>query len=182
MYKKLGLILISCALFFVSCMPIDTGIITITNTTENDVIVIFGENYESRDISVPARSSVKEPYTAYFSVYPSPTEKYVYGIKNDTTYTIYQKEIKKKKFYVTNSTGLEQIIYNSKDSMSKEVSILIDAKNIEIELDYIIGFEFAVKETETSPAVVVEHKKEIDKDDQGKPEERSYYLIRSPGF
>lgn len=184
--------MIACAIIFVSCKQIDSGVITITNTTENAVTVIFGENYASRNVSVAAYSSVKEPYTVYFSVYPSPTEKYVYGVINDTTYTIFPKEIKESTFYVTNTTKVNQTIYNAKDPVSGEASIPVytkkdddkkdDDKNIEIKLDYVIGFEFAVKETETSGAFVVEQKKETAENDQGENEERTYYLIRSPGF
>lgn len=173
----LGIAIIS----ITSCKPVDSGKMTIINTTPNSVAVMFGENYNSSEIIVPGHSSVEKDWTTYVSVYPAKTEKYVYGIESGDTYTIYARETKTITICVTNTTGIDQTLFNLKDLTSGEFSVLQDAKNIKLEIPYIIGFELAVKELDPPVLSIMDHKQELINED-GTDVLRDFYLIRSPGF
>lgn len=195
MLKKIisiGFILLT----IISCKPVDSGKMTIINTTPNSVAVMFGENYNSNEIVVPGHSSIEKDWTTYVNVYPSKTEKYVYGIENGDTYTIYPLETKKIVLYVTNTTGINQTIVNGKDPTSgeflvasvpdiKDLTVTVAdveaAKNVKLEIPYIIGFELAIKELDPPVLSITDHKRELIVED-GKEVLRDFYLIRSPGY
>ena len=164
-----------------SCKQIDSGKMTIINTTPNAVSVVFNEDYNSQEIVVPGHNSVERPWTRYVSVYPARTEKYVYGKESGNTYTIYARETKTITVYVTNTTSTDLTVVNTKDPTSGEFSVVTDAKNIKLEIPYIIGFELAIKELDPPVLSIMDHKQELINED-GTDVLRDFYLIRSPGY
>lgn len=175
--KRCVVLLSFLLVFFTSCNSTDSGRVTIINTTSNVVEVLFIEPFNVQELSIPANSSIEKEWTNYVKVEPVKSEKYVYVKEFGDTFILYTKEIKQMVVYVTNTTGMDQTIENIIDPTSGEFPVLQDAKNIKLEMLYIIGFELAVKKTETSGDFVIDYRKE-----KVGEELRNFYLIRSPGY
>lgn len=175
--KRCVILLSFLLVFFTSCNSTESGRVTIINTTNNSVSVLFIEPFENQELTIPPNSSIEKEWTNYVKVEPAKSEKHLYVKESGDTFIIYTKETKQMIVYVTNTTGMDQTIENSMDPTSGEFAVVTDAKNIKLEIPYIIGFELAVKKTETSGDFVIDYRKE-----KVGEELRNFYLIRLPGF
>lgn len=179
---KRCLVLLSFLLiFFTSCNLTDSGLVTIINTTDNSVSVLFIEPFETQELTIPPNGSIEKRWTNYVKVEPAKSEKYLYVKESGDTFIIYTKETKQMIVYVTNTTGMDQTIENSMDPTSGEFAVVTDAKNVKLEIPYIIGFELAIKELDPPVLSITDHKRELIVED-GKEVLRDFYLIRSPGY